>query len=63
MPENEHLQKQSALLHNAKIMTIDSFCQSVLRNHFELAGLDPAFRVADENEIRLIREDILEELL
>lgn len=62
-PENEHLQKQSALLHNAKIMTIDSFCQSVLRNHFELADLDPAFRVADENEIRLIREDILEELL
>lgn len=63
MPENEHLQKQSALLHNAKITTIDSFCQSVLRNHFELAGLDPAFRVADENEIRLIREDLLEELL
>ncbi|MCM1538660.1 MAG: UvrD-helicase domain-containing protein [bacterium] len=62
-PENEHLQKQSALLHNAKITTIDSFCQSVLRNHFELADLDPAFRVADENEIRLIREDILEELL
>lgn len=62
-PEDEHLQKQSALLHNAKITTIDSFCQSVLRNHFELAGLDPAFRVADENEIRLIREDVLEELL
>ncbi|MCM1104788.1 MAG: UvrD-helicase domain-containing protein [Clostridium sp.] len=62
-PENEHLQKQSALLHNAKITTIDSFCQSVLRNHFELADLDPAFRVADENEIRLIREDLLEELL
>lgn len=63
MPENEHLEKQAALLHNAKITTIDSFCQSVLRNQFETAGLDPAFRVADENEIRLIREDILGELL
>ncbi len=62
-PENDHLEKQSALLHNAKITTIDSFCQSVLRNHFESVDLDPAFRVADENEIRLIREDILGELL
>lgn len=61
-PESEHLEKQAALLHNAKITTIDSFCQSILRNHFESAGIDPAFRVADENEIKLIREDILGEL-
>lgn len=62
-PENSHLEKQTALLHNAQITTIDSFCQSVLRNNFEVIGLDPAFRVADPNEIRLIREDVLEEML
>ena len=62
-PENEHLQKQAALLHHAQITTIDSFCQSVLRNNFEMIGLDPGFRVADPNEIRLIREDVLFELL
>ncbi len=62
-PENEHLEKQAALLHHAQITTIDSFCQSVLRNNFDRIGLDPGFRVADQNEIRLIKEDILEELL
>lgn len=62
-PENEHLEKQAALLHHAQITTIDSFCQSVLRNNFDRIGLDPGFRVADQNEIRLMKEDILEELL
>lgn len=62
-PENEHLEKQAALLHHAQITTIDSFCQSVLRNNFDRIGLDPAFRVADPNEIRLMKEDVLTELL
>ncbi len=62
-PENEHLQRQSALLHHARICTIDSFCQDVLRNNFEKIGLDPAFRVADENEVRLILEDTLSEII
>lgn len=62
-PENEHLEKQAALLHHAQITTIDSFCQSVLRNNFDRIGLDPAFRVADQNEIRLLKEDILEGML
>ena len=52
-PENEHLERQAALLHHAQITTIDSFCQSVLRNNFDRIGLDPGFRVADQNEIRL----------
>ena len=40
-PENEHLQKQAALLHNAQITTIDSFCLFVIRNHFHTIGPDP----------------------
>ena len=61
--ENEHLQKQAALLHKAQITTIDSFCLFVLRNHFQDIGLDPAFRVADEGEMELMRQDVLAELL
>lgn len=61
-PENEHLQKQAALLHNAQITTIDSFCLFVIRNNFNDIGLDPAFRVADEGEIRLMKQDAMEEL-
>lgn len=61
--ENEHLQRQAALLHNAQITTIDSFCLFVLRNNFQDIGLDPAFRVADEGELELIRQEVLSELL
>lgn len=62
-PENAHLQKQAALMHNAQITTIDSFCLFVLRNNFNDIGLDPGFRVADEGEIRLLQQDVLAGLL
>lgn len=62
-PENEHLQKQSALIHNAQITTIDSFCLFVIRNNFNEIGLDPGFRVADEGEIKLLEGDVLDDLL
>ncbi|MBR1931125.1 MAG: helicase-exonuclease AddAB subunit AddA [Lachnospiraceae bacterium] len=62
-PESEHLQRQSTLLHNAQITTIDSFSLFLLRNHFNEIGLDPAFRVADEGEIKLMQQDVLAELL
>lgn len=58
-PENEHLQRQSTLLYNAQITTIDSFCLFVLRNQFHTIGLDPGFRIAEEGEMRLLRADVL----
>ena len=62
-PENEHLQKQATLIHNAQITTIDSFCMFVIRNNFNDIGLDPGFRVADEGELRLLKQDVMQELL
>ncbi len=62
-PENEHLQRQAALLHNAQITTIDSFCLFLIRNNFNDIGLDPGFRVADEGECKLLKQDIIIELL
>lgn len=62
-PEDENLQKQSALIHNAQITTIDSYCLFLLRNHFHEIGLDPAFRVGDPGEIKLIEKDVLDETL
>lgn len=62
-PGSEHLQRQSTLLHNALITTIDSFSLFIIRNHFNEIGLDPAFRVADEGEIKLLRQEVLKELL
>ncbi len=62
-PDSEHIQRQAALLHNAQITTIDSFCLFLLRNHFNEIGLDPAFRIADEGEIRLMEQDVMQELM
>lgn len=62
-PENEHLQKQAALLHNAQITTIDSFCLFVIRNHFHTIGLDPGFRIADEGELKLLKNDVMGDVL
>ena len=62
-PENVHLQKQGALLHNAQITTIDSFCLYVVKNYFHRIDLEPGFRIADEGECALLRSDVLEELM
>lgn len=62
-PESAHIQRQSTLLHNAQITTIDSFCLFLLRNHFNEIGLDPAFRIADEGEVKLLRQDVMKQLL
>ncbi len=58
-----NLEKQSVLVHTATITTIHGFCKKVISDHFEEVGLDPNFRVGDENECRLIREEALEECL
>ena len=62
-PENEHLQRQITLVHHAQITTIHSFCLEVIRNHFHRIGLDPGFRIGDEGELKLLRHDVMEELL
>lgn len=62
-PGNVHLQKQASLLHNAQITTIDSFCLFLIRNNFNDIGLDPGFRVADEGELKLLKQDVMTELL
>lgn len=62
-PGNRYLLKQISLLDNARITTIDSFCTYILRNYYNSIGLEPDFRVADEGELNLIREDVLQEIL
>lgn len=59
-PENELLERQLTLVHNAQIATIDSFCLFVVRNHFEEINLDPNFRIADSGELELLCDDVLD---
>jgi ATP-dependent helicase/nuclease subunit A len=44
-------------LDSARISTIHSLCQEVLRAHPVEAGLDPQFAVADENQAALLRAE------
>ncbi|WP_281854402.1 helicase-exonuclease AddAB subunit AddA [Roseburia inulinivorans] len=62
-PEDEHLLRQLTLIHNAQITTIDSFCLYVVRNHFHEIDLEPNFRIGDEGELKLLREDVLGRVL
>ncbi len=62
-PENEHLQRQSSLIHGALITTIHSFCLSVIRDYFHTIDLDPSFRIGEEGELKLLKQDVLEEVL
>ena len=62
-PDNVHLQRQASLIHSAMITTIHSFCLSVIREHFHTIDLDPGFRIGEEGELKLLKKDVLDELL
>ncbi|MGC4033343.1 MAG: helicase-exonuclease AddAB subunit AddA [Tepidisphaeraceae bacterium] len=57
------LLRQPMLLAGAQIGTIHSLCNSILRRHFHEAALDPNFRLLDEDEARLLRQDIAEDVV
>lgn len=59
----EVLLRQLNRLPLANIATLHSFCLDLIRRYFYLLALDPAFRIADEGEIELLRQDVLEEVL
>lgn len=62
-PRYQRLKKQIALVDCAYISTIDSFCKTILTEHLDKIELDPAFIVADEDTLGLMREDILSNLM
>ena len=62
-PGDIRLERQATLIHSAQITTIHSFCLAVIRDHFHVIGIDPGFRIAEEGELKLLKQDVLEELL
>lgn len=59
----EHLEKQCTYIHNANISTIDGFCQKVIKEYISLTNIDPGYRIAENSEIVLMKEDALENVL
>ena len=62
-PEDKHLKRQLYLLPSAKIRTIDSFCNEILRANCDRVGLPPVYRIADTAECELLAISIIEGLI
>ena len=61
-PNSKELQRQLTLLSRANITTMHSFCLDVIKNYFYTIDLDPSFRIADDTECTLMKNEIIEEL-
>lgn len=61
-PGSVHLQRQLNLLPRASISTLHSFCLEVVRRYYYQLELDPHFRIADETEALLLREEVIQAL-
>lgn len=62
-PTNEHFIRQLNYIHKANILTIDSFCYQVVKEHFHVLGIDPGIRVGEAGEIGVLRADVLESVM
>lgn len=61
--ENDHLRRQLSLLGKASITTLHSFCLEVIRRYYQMIPIDPGFRILNEHEAEMMRQELLEELL
>ncbi len=50
-------------IENAYIGTIHAFCSRLLKEHPMEAGIDPDFRVCEEEEADLLKEEVFEQLI
>jgi len=61
-PGNQALQRQINLISRASICTIHSFCLDVIRNNFYKLQISPNFRIGAEEEIALMKQEVLNDL-
>ena len=62
-PDSTLLQRQLTLLNRSNITTMHSFCLDVIKNNFHTIDLDPSFRIAEETEAILLKQELLQELM
>ncbi len=63
MPHNKKIIKNIALMPLAKIMTINAFCYEIVRENFQKIGLPSSVRIADESEIAVIRQKLMNRIV
>ena len=62
-PSDTRLAKQLMLLPSAKIRTIDSFCNDILKSNAEKVGISPDYRIGDAAEQQLLAYSVLEGMI
>ena len=62
-PENRHLQRQLTRIYLTQISTVHAFCANILRRYAHTMDLPPDFRVAEEYEMQLLRDRVLDDVL
>ncbi len=62
-PKNKRLEEQLLRIKDARIMTITSFCNSILRSCAESIGLPPNYRIAEPPEVKILSSGVLEGLI
>lgn len=58
-----HLETQLILLSGASISTLHRFCQDLIRQYIHQIGWEPNFRLLNEGESALLKEDILDQVM
>lgn len=61
-PDSKHLKQQLTLLQQASISTLHSFCLELVKRYSYLIDIDPSFRIADDIEADLLRQEVIEDL-
>ncbi|WP_249870145.1 helicase-exonuclease AddAB subunit AddA [Oceanobacillus saliphilus] len=61
-PASMHLKKQLSLLQRASISTLHSFCLDIVRKYAYMIDIDPSFRIANDMEGDLIKQEVLDDL-
>lgn len=62
-PDSLHLKKQIALLNTATISTLHAFCLDLIRKYYYRTEVDPDFRLMDQVESMLLRDEVLDAFL
>ena len=62
-PGDPHLYRQQQRMNRAKISTMHTFCQGVIRQHFELLGIDPLARIGDDAMLERLLNKASEEAM
>ena len=62
-PQNPLFRRQQLLLSRASISTVHSFCKDLIQENFYRLGISPDFRILDDGEMRLLREEAVSETL